>query len=302
MTSILISGANGFMGNALLEHFSASDNYVVGGLVRSRANCGAFSSRVQKRHLRYETDDDLIAAITSFKPDVFLHTATYFHAEHSVADIPLMVDGVLRHGNMILEALARCEKAVYFVNTGTSWQHFNNSEKYQAACLHSAHKEAFEKILEFYTENYEIKSTTLKIFDTYGCNDQRRKIVNLLVDAMLSNQPIELSSGTQLIDITHVSDVARAFEAIIDWFFAGNDLLSSYGVSSGKEISLRDLADQIRKIVNPAYNGLEWGVRPHRKNEVFTNWRNGMVPVPNWRPVVTIEDGISSLMKSRKGS
>ena len=43
-------------------------------------------------------------------------------------------------------------------------------------------------------------------------------------------------------------------------------------------------------------------MRPHRKNEVFTNWRNGMVPVPNLRPVVTIEDGISSLMKSRKDS
>jgi CDP-paratose synthetase len=300
LTSILISGASGFMGSALLEHFSRSKKYVVGGLVRSKASCVA--SHLQGNLIRFDTDNDLIAAVTGFKPDVFIHTATYFHAEHSVADIPMMIDGVQRHGNMILEALARCQKAVYFINTGTSWQHFNDSPKYRPACLHSAHKEAFEKIIEFYSGNYEITSTTLKIFDTYGCNDQRRKIVNLLVDAMLANQPIQLSSGRQLIDITHISDVARAFEAMIDWFFAGNELLSSYGVSSGKEISLRDLADQIRKIVRPDYNGLEWGVRPHRKNEVFTNWRDGMVPVPNWCPTVTIEDGISLLKKTRSGS
>ena len=163
---------------------------------------------------------------------------------------------------MILEALARCEKAVYFVNTGTSWQHFNNSEN---MCVPPpAHKEAFEKILEFYTENYEIKSTTLKIFDTYGCNDQRRKIVKLPVDAMLSNQPIELSSGTQLIDITHVSDVARAFEAIIDWFCRQRFVIQLRGELWQGNI-LERFGRSNKKNCKSSLQRLEWGVRPHRK-------------------------------------
>ena len=58
------------------------------------------------------------------------------------------------------------------VNTGTSWQHYENKD-YSPVNLYAATKQSFEAILQYYVEVASLKAITLKLFETYGLDDPR---------------------------------------------------------------------------------------------------------------------------------
>ncbi|CAM8373822.1 NAD-dependent epimerase/dehydratase family protein [Candidatus Methylopumilus planktonicus] len=304
MTTVLITGANGFLGSNLYQYLSLDTNLLVYGLVRKNSFLGSSLDTLKKSSNLITFNEDLrelIPLIENIKPDIVIHTATYFHAEHSTDDIYPMIEGVYTFGNFVLESLAKIQKNLFFINTGSSWQHYENSTNYRAACLHSAHKEAFEKLLEYYSDAFNIKFTTLKLFDTYGPNDQRKKIVNILIDQILKDCPIDLSYGEQLIDLVHINDVCKAYHLIIDMYLNDISINHSYGISSGHEISLKEISLMISSIINPGYDKFNWGARPYRKREVKKNWRNNMNLIPNWYQDFTLYDGLHSLIDKKNG-
>lgn len=296
----MVSGASGFVGGALLEMLAKDQRFEVRGLVRPRSDVSHLSRNVIGLiKVLGDSGDEVVEEVIGYKPDFLVHTATYFHAEHKVSDIKLISRSVIEFGNHLLEGLSKLENKPVFINTGTSWQHFSNTDSFRAACLHSAHKEAFEKILNYYEDAYQLRHSTLKLFDTYGPTDRRRKIVNLLIDSMSQGSRIELSPGEQLIDLVHVDDVCRAFIALMEMFMRNSPTKPSYGVSSGEQISLMALAEIIKKAVNPSFDGLVWGARAYRKREVMTNWRQGLQTIDGWNPLISLEKGIAELARVR---
>jgi nucleoside-diphosphate-sugar epimerase len=298
---ILITGVSGFIGSALFKSFNSKSISDVFGLCRSDSSLSIFNRNEQERIFRIDdSHSELIKTIQNLKPDILIHTATYFHAEHSKEDIPLMVSSVQEYGNLILEGVKDRASKVLFINTGTSWQHFEDSANYRATCLHAAHKEAFEKIIEYYSDAYGLNYTTLKLFDTYGSHDRRKKIVNLLIDSVLRGESLNLTQGKQFLDLVHSKDVANAYLKLIGHYTLGNHIENSYGVSSNSEISVRELANRVKNLINPTYMGFKWGNRLYRNREVFKNWRNGVRIIPGWSPSVGLDRGLTELIEQRK--
>lgn len=291
MTKILITGANGFLGKNLLNFLSSNVNFDVYGIVRKSNNILNINNNI---FLLDDNFENLPLIINEICPDIVIHTATYFHAEHKVTDIVPIIQSIHIYGNLLLDALKNSQKKIFFINTGTSWQHFNNSPNYNPVCLHSAHKEAFEKIIEFYSAAYDIKYVTVKLFDTYGPNDERNKIINLLIKGFKQKKPLDLSPGNQLMDIVHINDVCDAYQKIINLIITNQSIEKSYGVSSGEEISLKDIVNIIQQIAGHSIV-LNWGARKYRDREVMYNWRNSMLSVPGWLPSIELKDGLKSL-------
>jgi nucleoside-diphosphate-sugar epimerase len=98
----------------------------------------------------------------------------------------------------------------HIINTGTSWQHFEQSN-YNPVNLYAATKEAFEAIITFYKATSSLKVTTLKLFDTYGPNDSRYKIIPLLQKAFTEQKELSMSKGEQLIDFVYIVGIANAY-------------------------------------------------------------------------------------------
>ena len=78
------------------------------------------------------------------------------------------------------------------VNTGTSWQHYENSD-HRPSNLYAATKQAFEEILNFYATAYPLRVCSLHLSDTYGPNDIRPKLFGFLT---LGNSREELCKNT----------------------------------------------------------------------------------------------------------
>jgi nucleoside-diphosphate-sugar epimerase len=179
------------------------------------------------------------------------------------------------------------------INTGTSWQHFKNAN-YDPVNLYAATKHAFEAVLKYYIETTALNVITLKLFDTYGPDDRRPKLFNLLKQTEYRNIPLPMSQGEQLIDAVYIDDVIEAF------LMAGKRLLDreharyeEYAVSSGDPVSLRDLVRLYEKLAGKQLL-INWGERPYRDREVMVPWNRGKL-LPGWSPQYSLQEGLKNL-------
>jgi nucleoside-diphosphate-sugar epimerase len=204
------------------------------------------------------------------------------------------VEANVLFGTQVLEAMAR-HHIPYLVNTGTSWQHFLN-QSYSPVNLYAATKQAFEDILRFFVQSGSLTAITLKLFDTYGAGDPRRKLFALLREAARSQQPLAMSAGEQFINLVHVDDVARAFLVAANRLFSG--LVAGhevYAVSSGNPIPLRELVELCERVGGVPIP-VAWGKRPYRQREVMEPWSTGET-LPGWFARIGLAEGLRSILE-----
>jgi nucleoside-diphosphate-sugar epimerase len=293
----LITGATGFIGFHLARRLARS-GCEVHLLVRpgSEERVTAIGEKVTT-HYYDGSIDSVMKAVESSTPGVVFHLASLFLAQHKPDDVEALIRSNLLLGTQLLEAMASSGRTL-LVNTGTAWQHFNN-RNYSPVALYAATKQAFEAIIRYYVEAREFRVVTLKLFDTYGPEDPRSKLLTSLRKAALNNTPLSMSPGWQRIDLVHIDDVVNAF------IMTGNRLMSgigeseeSYAISSGNPLSLRELVAIVQQCVGPGLV-IEWGALPYRPREVMIPWSSGKC-LPGWKAAIGLSDGIKQLEKDMR--
>ena len=275
----LVTGATGFVGGHLVRRLVA-EGRPIDALVR-RAD--AVMPTGVTAHTIPADVDDLIALVADLRPDVCFHLATAFRGVHVPADIAPMVEANIAFGTALAEAVTRAGGCT-FVNTGTVWQHYD-AASYSPVSLYAATKQGFTDVLRFYQEVEGLPVVTLELTDTYGPGDPRPKLLPILVRAARTGTHLDLTDGSQLIDLLHVEDAVGALLAT-----AAGEPGATYGASSGEAISLRDLVARFEAATGLTVDA-RWGVRPSRPREMLRPW---MVsgPPPGWTPHVLLEDGM----------
>jgi nucleoside-diphosphate-sugar epimerase len=176
------------------------------------------------------------------------------------------------------------------VNTGTSWQHFNN-EDYNPVCLYAATKQAFESLLEYYVKAENFKVITLKLFDTYGETDTRPKLINLLNKFADKKTELNMSPGEQMLNLVHISDVCEAFQVAYDQLMSQQSAIHQcYAISSTESYQLKKVIAIFEKVTKKSIK-VVWGGKPYRKREVMKLWSDGK-NLPNWEAMISIEEGL----------
>ena len=209
---VLVTGGTGFIGSAVIEKYLRI-GLEVGLLTRHGSAWSELKKHQPNLKIFFYTGEfeSVDACLQNFNPDLIVHIASFFTAEHKSTDINALIDSNIKFGTHILEAMVK-NSILRFINTGTSWQYFGDKPK-NPRCLYSATKQAFETILELYAASYHIKAVTLTLYDTYGPKDNRGKLIPWLIKKGSSNEPVELSPGGQLLDLVHVDDVVERIYA-----------------------------------------------------------------------------------------
>lgn len=293
--SALVTGGTGFIGAHLVKKLHEL-GWSVGVLARNPVKAELILPAGECNVYGYDGSyESLSRAITQSRPEAVFHLASHFVAEHSTADIESLLESNICLGTRLLEAMASAGVR-YFVNTGTSWQHFHGNA-YEPVCLYAATKQAFEDILAFYCVTQRVKAVTLKLFDTYGPGDTRRKILPALRKAVRSGEILGMSPGEQLLDLVYIDDVVDAFVCAHE-LLERSDLANgaSYAVTSGHAVSLRDLVELVQELTGGEPR-VKWGVREYRAREVMKPWNEGE-PVPGWAPRVGLREGLDRFLRS----
>ena len=279
----LVTGATGFVGTALVRRLVA-DGWDVDALIRT--DTASLPEGVRARVIP-ETVDGMIELVADLEPTHCFHLATAFRGVHTPADITPMIDANLGFGTLVAEACARIPN-LRFVNTATVWQHFD-AQPYSPVSLYAATKQAFADLLVFYTEVEGLAVHTLELTDTYGPDDPRPKLIPFLLRAGAEGTRLEMTDGTQLIDLVHVEDAVGALLAT-----AAAPPGPSYGARGDGAITLRELVDRFQAATGLTLN-VAWDARASRPREMVRPWMTASPP-PGWSPQIRLDDGLRALV------
>lgn len=289
----LVTGGTGFIGSHLVRRL-VNDGWEVHLIVRPGSGLGVFEGikgRI-RTHRHDGSIEGMFAIFDAARPDVVFHLASLFLSQHRPEDIEPLLGSNLVFATELLEAMAR-HRVCLLVNTGTSWQHYENSD-FNPVNLYAATKQAFEAILAFYTESTPMKSITLKLYDTYGPGDNRPKLFTLLRNAAEEKKRLEMSPGEQLIDLVYVDDAVDAFiisaERLLEGLASAHE---NYAVSSGSPVKLKDLVETYARVTG-ANLDIVWGGRPYRAREVMVPWSKGRL-LPGWSAKTALQEGIMKM-------
>ncbi|TKF23451.1 NAD(P)-dependent oxidoreductase [Vibrio genomosp. F6] len=282
---VLITGATGFIGQQFIA--AQHEYYEVNALVRSRdvSIPGAIT------HHYDGTINSIKYALKEI--DIVLHLATFYRATHQEEDITPLLEANIVFGTQLLEAMKKTGKN-RIVNVGTTWQKFND-EHYKYANLYAATKQAFQELLAFYSDAYSWNCLNLHFNDTYGKTDQRKKIIQLLIETAKNGTSLDMSPGEQRFETCHICDAVRALDiALKRVSLAEAPKSEEFTILTGDDISLKELTKLIESEFNLPIN-INWGGRPYRDREVMTLPESVYQTLPGWKKQVSLKEGIKEL-------
>jgi len=295
----LLTGATGFVGANLTRRMIAL-GWEVHILVRAETDLGPLGDALSCLGIHFHdgTTEGLSGIMGETKPYFVFHLASLFKAQHRAADVEALIRSNILLGTQLLEAM-QANGAYRFVHAGTSWQHFED-RPYSPVCLYAATKQAFEDIVQYYTEATPLKAIALKLFDTYGPGDRRPKLLPALIELSKRGAELPMSPGEQAVDLVHVEDAVNAFLIAAERLEDGRtERYEKYAVSSQKPVRLRELVDRIGQLQGMELD-VRWGGLPYRPREVMVPWTTGK-RLPGWEPRVKLEDGLKEIFSPREG-
>ncbi len=291
---VLVTGATGFIGSRLTRQLVALgvDVHVLVRPGSSLAQLGDARQRLTV-HTHDGTTEGMLSIMQAARPALVYHLGSNFIAQHRSSDVAPLIQSNVLFGAQLAEAMV-VAGSTRLVNTGTSWQHFQDAD-YRPVSLYAATKQAFEDILQFYTDATPLRAISLHLFDTYGPGDPRPKLMSILLKAARTGERVAMSEGEQHLDLVHIDDVVSAFLLAGARLFA-NDAPGHevFAVSAGRTLSLRELVRLLGEVAGHALP-IEFGVRPYREREVMTPWSGGD-PVPGWVPRIGLDEGLRRLL------
>jgi nucleoside-diphosphate-sugar epimerase len=289
----LMTGITGFIGGKLAQRLLA-DGWRVDAIVRPHSDTGSLPFADDVTFHAVDDGADLTPVLAATQPDIVFHLASLYLAEHRPDQVEALIRSNILFPALLAEAMA-ATGTTRLVNTGTAWQRFRGAD-YLPVNLYAATKQAAEDLLLYHADARDLSMVTLRLFDTYGRGDKRRKLIQILVDAVQGGELIAMSPGDQVVDMSHVDDVVDAFVVGADRLLASKHKLNDVFYVSGQRQSVKALAAMVAETLGRPLHA-DFGGRPYRAREVMQpHAPSDAERLPGWMPSRTIETSLPDLI------
>ena len=258
MKNILITGSTGFIGSNLLKDLYPKNKIFI--VLRDRSQEINLVKNYEKiKIIYYKEFDELNKKLKKLTIEVVIHCATHYVKNHTYKDIFKLNKSNILFGNIILENL-KTMKTKKFINFSTVWEDYN-SIKDNNCNLYSVYKKSFSTLVEYYSKSLpKVNFYNIMISDTFGKNDSRAKIINILKKNYKNNKITKIISKNLFINLLNVKDIINAVNIIIKknietgkyivknkFNYKMIDLINAFNKSTGKNIKVKWLSSIIIK-------------------------------------------------------
>lgn len=292
MKRVLITGITGYIGSHLAR--ALLPDCEVYGLVREPLHRLYIADFQEQLHLITADGGyaSVEAAVRKAQPEVVYHLAAYYTGAHGPEATPALIVSNVTFGAYLLEAMSACGCSG-MVYASTVMAHYGG-EAYRPLNLYAATKQAFSDVLTYYTDAGLMRAVTLVLSDTYGPDDRRSKVLNLIRRAAQRGESIALSDGGQDYDVVHIDDVVRAFYTAGEQLLRRDDWKNEiFQVCADRPLTLRETVEKMLTINSFPPETAAWGRQPNAEREIRKAVRLYSA-LPNWKPQVDIEKGLHS--------
>lgn len=284
MNSIAITGTSGFLGANVKKLFE-----IKGYVVTSLPNISLY-------HSLEHWKSDVESILDLVKPDAIINIAAAQNGGDYFSDICSLTNSNIIMPAFFASYMQANNQDGQLLTIATSWQ-FDQFGNYKPFNLYSASKQASDDYLKHYALN-GLKITSLILFDTFSEFDTRKKIHNLIRNALKNKEVLEMTAGDQLINMIHVSDAANAVLTAFEQRNINNEIklgFRQWAIKSAYTIQVKNLLDFINNKTLLEY--IRLGKRPYRDREIFLIHDQFEI-VPNWVPQVDVYQCIKSMINN----
>lgn len=275
---ICIIGARGFLGSNISQHLRNR-----GEEVRALSFRGAPSIDVINK-MR-------VVAATGNLRAVLICGAAQFSTDDPNA-VEAIVNSNLRMPSLVASVLSQESPKTRLLHFGTSWQDGVGGREFPYN-FYASSKSAGETLLEHFASK-GLPTISLRLHDTYGLGDTRRKLLNLAIDAIETNGRLDMTPGDQLFDLVHIRDVVKAVDLALELPIETSLGLQRFDVGPTDTYTVKDVIELLCDIyeVRPGTH-FNFGALPYRASEKMTSATLNLMP--GWRPETLLEDGLREI-------
>ena len=270
---ILITGSTGFIGSNIVNLLLKKNVYIYDILRnKNKKNKKIIDLNKNKNYLPifYKKFDELEKKLKKVKIDTVINCATYYTSKNDIKNIENLIRTNIIFCSIILEILKN--KIKKFINFG-SMMEYSQGNYFSPKNFYAITKYSFQKIEEFYKLNYKnIKFYDLKLYETYGNNDERNKIIPTIIKNYAQNKDIKIVSKNLKMNFVHIESLMKVIHMII----FNKIREGEYCVKNNKFI-------KIKKLINLLNIKLKKKIRiKYLSSKSFYNTNNKLKKFPYW--------------------
>lgn len=295
MSTILITGAAGFLGRHIAREFSQTGGKVVGVDVVAAENSG-LGPNVEYARLTLPSPA-FGELLQRTQPAALIHCAGRASVANSLTDPAAdFRDGTVLTFE-VLDALRRVTPRCRFVLLSSAAVYGNPAtlpvtEMHACAPLspYGYHKRQGELLCEEFARLFAIPTAAVRIFSAYGPGLRRQVVWDICRQALTEPELRLRGTGGESRDFIHAADVARALRQIMESAPCTGEI---YNLASGIETTIAELADRILRQLGRAipvrFDGAQTPGDP-------LHWRADIsrVRALGCEPRVSLEKGLES--------
>ncbi len=294
----VVTGGLGYIGSKVVLLLASSEWEVIC-IVRPASNLAVLPIKDRMQFIYYDGTVESLSKLNWLPANrtVFLHLAARSTKAEEIENIDSLVMSNIEFGFNLSKFMVM-NNYKKLIHAESYWQ-FDELGNIGGNCLYAATKSAFSLVLEYMSKCY-LNCLTLVLYDVYGPDDSRGKLINAIINQAPHMPAIAVTEGNQLIDYVHIDDVAKAFLVASELILKDNSAVGflRHTVRSMRPMSLRDYVELAAKATNKSLN-VNWGGIPYPVYQIFKPWfPDKLMQLPDWGPIIKFEDGVKGLINN----
>lgn len=234
--SILLTGSTGFIGSNLLIYLKRK-NIKIYDILRH--------PKKRKKYKNYypiifRDNSELESKLRKIKINTVINCATHYSLKEDSNSLIQLINSNVTFGTIIIKNTSF--KIKKFINFGTMMEFEGN--KQNPNNIYAMTKVFHEKILNYFQKkNKSIKIYNIKIFETFGDNDDRKKIIPTIINSYKNDKTFKLLSAKIKMNFVSIDNVIK----FVDKILYQNVKPGSYCLRNKKFINIKNTLNIINK-------------------------------------------------------
>lgn len=293
---VLITGATGFVGAHMVRRLLREGSEVAA-LIRPSSNPWRIRDELPRLNVvlgEFSTLHLAAPEVMRFAPEAVIHLAWFGvlgSYRNDVRQVRNNVDATINTVSLAARAGA------------SMWMGFGSQAEYgsldaavsedaptQPTTLYGVAKLGAGLAARCVCRDLGVRYAWLRLFSAYGPMDDPAWFIPHLTLGLLRGESPPLTVGTQMWDYLYVDDVVEAAYRTL----TSSKTSGVYNLGSGRPVSIRAVAEQVRDLVSPSTR-LRFGEVPLRPDQVVHMEADiaRLTAATGWAPEVSLAEGLS---------